>query len=63
MFAIAIIWQLSLTLPDDALQFIKGDIQSGDLINYVLRTENVDTVMHFAAQVWSISLFWEQCLT
>ena len=33
------------------LQFIKGDLQSGDLLNYILRRENVDTVMHFAAQV------------
>lgn len=32
-------------------QFIKGDLQSGDLLNYILRRENVDTVMHFAAQV------------
>lgn len=34
-----------------ALQFIKGDLQSGDLLSYILRRENVDTVMHFAAQV------------
>lgn len=33
------------------LQFIKGDIQSGDLLSYVLDTEKIDTVMHFAAQV------------
>jgi nucleoside-diphosphate-sugar epimerase len=32
------------------LQFIKGDIQSGDLLSYVLNTEQIDTVMHFAAQ-------------
>ncbi|BDA45547.1 Trifunctional UDP-glucose 4,6-dehydratase/UDP-4-keto-6-deoxy-D-glucose 3,5-epimerase/UDP-4-keto-L-rhamnose-reductase [Coccomyxa sp. Obi] len=31
-------------------KFIKGDLQSGDLLNYILRRENVDTVMHFAAQ-------------
>jgi len=31
-------------------KFVKGDIQSMDLISYVLRTENIDTVMHFAAQ-------------
>jgi UDP-glucose 4,6-dehydratase len=34
-----------------ALQFIKGDIQSMDLISYILKTEEIDTVMHFAAQV------------
>ena len=31
-------------------KFIKGDIQSPDLLAYVLKTENIDTVMHFAAQ-------------
>ena len=31
-------------------KFIKGDIQSPDLLSYVLTTENIDTVMHFAAQ-------------
>lgn len=36
------------------LQFIKGDIQSGDLLSYILDTEKIDTVMHFAAQVGSI---------
>lgn len=33
------------------LQFVKGDIQSGDLLRYVMDTEKIDTVMHFAAQV------------
>lgn len=31
-------------------KFVKGDITSVDLINYVLLTEKVDTIMHFAAQ-------------
>ncbi|PNW86369.1 hypothetical protein CHLRE_02g083800v5 [Chlamydomonas reinhardtii] len=31
-------------------RFIKGDIQSMDLISYILKTEEIDTVMHFAAQ-------------
>jgi UDP-glucose 4,6-dehydratase len=31
-------------------KFIRGDIQSGDLLSYVLATEGIDTVMHFAAQ-------------
>ena len=30
---------------------MKGDIQSLDLVLHVLKTEEVDTVMHFAAQV------------
>eukprot|EP01025_Chloroclados_australasicus_P032010 TRINITY_DN32408_c0_g1_i1.p1 TRINITY_DN32408_c0_g1~~TRINITY_DN32408_c0_g1_i1.p1 ORF type:complete len:357 (+),score=28.05 TRINITY_DN32408_c0_g1_i1:167-1237(+) len=34
----------------DNFHFVKGDIQSMDLINYVLETNEVDTVMHFAAQ-------------
>ena len=31
-------------------KFVKGDICSGDLVSYLLETEKVDTVMHFAAQ-------------
>jgi UDP-glucose 4,6-dehydratase len=31
-------------------QFVKGDIQSMDLLTFLLETERVDTVMHFAAQ-------------
>ena len=30
--------------------FVKGDICSADLMTYVMRSENIDTVMHFAAQ-------------
>lgn len=32
------------------VQFIKGDIQSPDLLSYILEEEDIDTVMHFAAQ-------------
>lgn len=32
-------------------QFVKGDIQSMDLVSFVLQTEAIDTVLHFAAQV------------
>ncbi len=38
------------------VRFIKGDIQSLDLLTYVFKTENVDTVMHFAAQVRNFQL-------
>jgi len=31
-------------------KFVKGDICSPDLVNYVLDTEKIDTIMHFAAQ-------------
>ncbi|GER33615.1 dTDP-glucose 4,6-dehydratase [Striga asiatica] len=31
-------------------KFVKGDIESADLVNYLLITENIDTIMHFAAQ-------------
>ncbi|XAR71458.1 hypothetical protein NMG60_11028723 [Bertholletia excelsa] len=31
-------------------KFVKGDISSVDLINYLLIAEDIDTVMHFAAQ-------------
>lgn len=34
-----------------AAQFIKGDIQSADLLSFLLASEEIDTVMHFAAQV------------
>ena len=32
-------------------QFVKGDIQSADLVRHVFDQEEIDTVMHFAAQV------------
>lgn len=31
-------------------KFVKGDIASPDLVNYVLREEKIDTILHFAAQ-------------
>jgi len=31
-------------------KFIKGDITSPDLVNYIIKTEEIDTIMHFAAQ-------------
>ena len=31
-------------------KFIMGDIQSADLVSYILRNESIDTIMHFAAQ-------------
>mmetsp|Transcript_28349 Transcript_28349/g.40607 ORF Transcript_28349/g.40607 Transcript_28349/m.40607 type:complete len:355 (+) Transcript_28349:132-1196(+) len=31
-------------------KFVKGDICSPDLVNYVLKEEKIDTIMHFAAQ-------------
>ena len=31
-------------------QFVKGNICSSDLVTYVLREEEIDTIMHFAAQ-------------
>mmetsp|Transcript_37783 Transcript_37783/g.89711 ORF Transcript_37783/g.89711 Transcript_37783/m.89711 type:complete len:362 (-) Transcript_37783:35-1120(-) len=31
-------------------KFVKGDIQSADLLSFVLSSEEIDTVMHFAAQ-------------
>ncbi|KAK3271374.1 rhm1-like protein [Cymbomonas tetramitiformis] len=31
-------------------KFIKGDICSSDLVNFILTAENIDTIMHFAAQ-------------
>ncbi|CAL5434820.1 unnamed protein product [Camellia sinensis] len=31
-------------------KFVKGDVGSADLVNYLLVAENIDTIMHFAAQ-------------
>lgn len=31
-------------------KFVKGNICSSDLINYVLAEEKIDTILHFAAQ-------------
>jgi UDP-glucose 4,6-dehydratase len=31
-------------------KFVKGDIGSADLVNYLLITKGIDTIMHFAAQ-------------
>ncbi|CAN1123099.1 Trifunctional UDP-glucose 4,6-dehydratase/UDP-4-keto-6-deoxy-D-glucose 3,5-epimerase/UDP-4-keto-L-rhamnose-reductase RHM1 [Linum perenne] len=31
-------------------KFIKGDIGSPDMVNFILLTESIDTIMHFAAQ-------------
>lgn len=31
-------------------KFVKGNICSSDLVNFVLDTEKIDTIMHFAAQ-------------
>ncbi|CAN0897340.1 Trifunctional UDP-glucose 4,6-dehydratase/UDP-4-keto-6-deoxy-D-glucose 3,5-epimerase/UDP-4-keto-L-rhamnose-reductase RHM1 [Linum grandiflorum] len=31
-------------------KFIKGDIASADLVNFILLSESIDTIMHFAAQ-------------
>ncbi|KAF1002533.1 trifunctional UDP-glucose 4,6-dehydratase/UDP-4-keto-6-deoxy-D-glucose 3,5-epimerase/UDP-4-keto-L-rhamnose-reductase RHM1-like [Apium graveolens] len=38
----------SRTAPN--FKFVKGDIGSADLVNYLLITESIDTIMHFAAQ-------------
>lgn len=48
--------QAVVTCPCPATQtsgpcrFIKGDIQSADLIVHILEQEQIDTIMHFAAQ-------------
>jgi len=31
-------------------KFVKGDICSSDLVNFIIAKENIDTIMHFAAQ-------------
>lgn len=38
-------------------KFVKGDVQSGDLMSYLIDKESIDTVMHFAAQTHVDSSF------
>lgn len=41
---------LSAVINKPNFKFVKGDIKSADLINYVIASEEIDTIMHFAAQ-------------
>merc|ERR1719215_1672737 len=41
---------LSTVINKPNFKFVKGDVKSADLINHVIATEEIDTVMHFAAQ-------------
>ncbi|THU62010.1 hypothetical protein C4D60_Mb01t00640 [Musa balbisiana] len=41
---------LNLSRSSPNFKFVKGDIGSADLVNYLLITESIDTIMHFAAQ-------------
>ena len=40
----------NLAAVRDRVKIVRGDVGSADLVRHVLRTENVDTVLHFAAQ-------------
>ncbi|KAJ6292853.1 hypothetical protein OIU78_024931 [Salix suchowensis] len=42
-------------------KFVKGDIGSADLVNFLLITESIDTIMHFAAQTHVDNSFLEAC--
>ena len=52
MLATLVLWGSSEPLC--LMQLVKGDIQSADLIGHLLTQHNIDTVMHFAAQVTSL---------
>jgi len=41
---------LELMRPCNNFKFVKGDLQSFDLVSAILKMEEIDTVMHFAAQ-------------
>lgn len=41
---------IDLSKSSPNFKFVKGDIGSADLVNYLLLTEGIDTIMHFAAQ-------------
>jgi dTDP-D-glucose 4,6-dehydratase len=34
----------------DNYKFVRGNILSSDLVNYILEANQIDTIMHFAAQ-------------
>lgn len=38
------------SLSSSKFKFVKGDIVSADLVNHLLIAEDIDTIMHFAAQ-------------
>mmetsp|Transcript_9492 Transcript_9492/g.21741 ORF Transcript_9492/g.21741 Transcript_9492/m.21741 type:complete len:350 (-) Transcript_9492:270-1319(-) len=38
----------AMSLPN--FEFVHGDIGNLDLVNYLMKSQNIDTVMHFAAQ-------------
>lgn len=48
-----------LTQQRSCMQFVKGDIQSLDLVSHVLASEKIDTIMHFAAQVRLQPCVWD----
>ncbi|MFS7978809.1 putative NAD(P)-binding domain, NAD(P)-binding domain superfamily [Helianthus anomalus] len=51
LYSLAIMsFVVDLTLSSPNLKFVKWDIGSADLVNYLLITESIDTIMHFAAQ-------------
>ena len=37
-------------LFNDKVKFVKGDIRSFDFLNHLLESENIDTIVHFAAE-------------
>ncbi|XP_047052210.1 trifunctional UDP-glucose 4,6-dehydratase/UDP-4-keto-6-deoxy-D-glucose 3,5-epimerase/UDP-4-keto-L-rhamnose-reductase RHM1-like [Lolium rigidum] len=41
---------LSPSRSSPNFKFVKGDIASADLVNFLLISESIDTIMHFAAQ-------------
>lgn len=45
---------LRASLASPSCRFVQGDILSADLLAHVLQQHDIDTVLHFAAQV----VFW-----
>lgn len=41
---------IEAALLRDNVKFVQGDISSADLVRFVLHTEEIDTVLHFAAE-------------
>lgn len=41
---------LERTAKQRNVQFVKGDVRSVDLLNFIIKSKKIDTILHFAAQ-------------
>ena len=43
------------------VKFVKGDVRSIDLLQFILNSEKIDTILHFAAQTHVDNSFGNSC--